>query len=157
MASNYALQTRSGAEDPIFGNYLEQLPLNKLPTKTEIYRNFLYRRESEIERIYQRDKKTVKSIDSTTKTKIYHDIVETLKQIWWNGASIPVREDKVLFMDVKNLITKGSEFVKDSSRVKSLGRDEYLKRKGFDVILDISKCRYVSCGYYSHDFLTKIS
>ena len=143
MASNYALQTRSGAEDPIFGNYLEQLPSNKLPTKTEIYRNFLFRRESEIERLYLRDKKTVKSIDSTSKNKIYHDIVDNLKQIWWIGASIPVREDKALFMDVKNLITKGSEFVKDSSRVKSLGRDEYLKRKGFDVILDISNCRYV--------------
>ena len=140
MAS-YALQTRSASEDPVFGNYLEQLPSNKLPTKTEIYRNFLFRREPEIDRLYQRNKKIVKSIDETTRNKIIHEIVENLKQIWFIGASIPVRDDEVLFIDVKNLITKGSEFSKDLSRVKSLGRDEYLKRKGFDVILDISKCR----------------
>ena len=148
MASKYALQTRSAAEDPTFGNYLEQLSSNKLPTKTEIYRHFLYRRESEIDRIYVRDKKIVKSINSTTKDTIIHGIVENLKQIWWIGASIPVRkEDNVIFIDVKNLITKGSEFAKDSSSVKSLGKDEYLKRKGFDVILDISKCRYVCENY----------
>ena len=154
MASNYALQTRSSAEDPVFGNYLDQLPSNKLPTKTEIYRHFLYKRESKIDRLYQRNKKTVKSIDSTTRNKIVHEIVENLKQIWWIGASIPVREDEVLFIDVKNLITKGSELAKNSSSVKSLGRDEFLKRKGFDVILDISRCRLV--GYCSHDTVWKV-
>ena len=70
-----------------------------------------------------------------------NEIVESLKHIWWNGASIPVRDDTNLFVELKNLITEGSKFAKDSSRVKSLGRDEYLKRKGFDGLFDISKCR----------------
>ena len=159
MASNYALKTRSGAEDPIFGNYLEQLPCNKLPTKSEIYRNFLFRRESEIERLYQRDDKIIKSLDSATKNKIIHELIENLKEIWWNGASIPVRDDKNLFVDVKNMLTEGSQFSKDLTRAISLGKDEYLKRKGFDKILDISKCRYLSVEvteFFCHsDFYVK--
>ena len=144
MASNYALQTRSGAEDPVFGHYLEQLPSNKLPTMSEIYRNFLYRKESEVQRIYQRNKKIIKSIDSTTKNNIINELVENLKTIWWNGASIPVRDDRNLFVETKNLIDKGADFGKDSKTWKSIGKEEYLKRKGFDKIFDISRCRYVS-------------
>ena len=141
MATNYALQTRSASEDPLFGQYLEQLPSHKLPTMTEIYRNFLYRRESEIQRIFQRDGRLVKTLAAKSKIQICHDLVENLKQIWWNGASIPVREDKSLFLDVKKLVDKGSDFVKDSKRIREIGKEEYLKRKEFDKILDISKCR----------------
>ena len=141
MASNYALRTRSGAEDPIFGCYLEQLPCNKLPIKSEIYRNFLFRKESNFERLYQRDNKIIKSLDSTTKNTIIHELVANLKDIWWNRASIPVRDDTNLFVDVKNLITEGSELSKNVSRARSVGKAEYLKTKGFDKILDISKCR----------------
>ena len=145
MASNYALRTRSSAEDPIFGNYLEQLPSNKLPTMTEIYRNFLFRKESEIARLFQRNKKVVKCKDSTTtKNKIITELYQDLKLIWRNGASIPVRDDKNLFVEVKNLIDKGADFAKDSKTWKSIGKEEYLKRKGFDKIFDISRCRYVS-------------
>ena len=144
MASKYALQTRSGAEDPVFGHYLEQLPSNKLPTMSEIYRNYLYRKDSEIQTIYLRNKKIIKSIDSTTKNKIINELIESLKNIWWNGASIPVRDDRNLFVETKNLIDKGADFAKDSKTWKSIGKEEYLKRKGFDRIFDISKCRYVS-------------
>ena len=143
MASNYALKTRSGAEDPIFGNYLEQLPSNKLPNLTEIYRNFLFRRESEIDRLYQRDGKVIKSLDESTKNKIIHQIVANLKQIWWNGANIPVRDDLIIFTRVKNLINESPKLSKSLSSAKKLGNDEFLKRKGYDRILDISKCRYI--------------
>ena len=149
MASNYVLQTRSGSEDPIFGQYLEQLPSNKLPSMTEIYRNFLYRRESEIQRLFQRDGRLVKTLEAKSRNQIVNDLVENLKLIWWNGASIPVRDDKNLFLDVKNLVLEpGSKFVKDSSRIKKIGKEEYLKRKGFDKILDISKCRYKKIHFF---------
>ena len=142
MASNYALQTRSGAEDPIFGTYLEQLPSNKLPTLTEIYRNFLFRRESEFERLYKRNGKIVKSLAETSKNKIANEIIEDLKRIWWTGASIPVRENKGIFVQVKNLIVEGAKLSKSLATAKAIGNDEYLRRNGFDRILDISKCRY---------------
>ena len=142
MASNYALKTRSGAEDPIFGNYLEQLPFNKLPNLTEIYRNYLFRRESEIDRLYQRDGKIVKSLDESTRNKIVYQIIENLKQIWWNGASIPVRDDTNLFVEVKKLIIESAKLSKSLSTAKKMGRDEFLKSKGYDRIFDISKCRY---------------
>ena len=150
MASNYALKTRSGAEDPIFGHFLEQLPFNKLPNSTEIYKNFLFRRESEIDRLYQRNGKIIKSLDETTKNEIYHQIVKDLKQIWWNRASIPVRDDLNLFVAVKNLITAGSKFSKSPTTVQKMGKDEFLKSKGFDKILDISKCRYFEFENQTH-------
>ena len=87
MAS-YVLPTRSSSEDPIFGSYLEVLPSNKLPLKSEIYRNFLYRRESVVQTIFQRNGKLIKKLDSANKNQIVHDLVECLKQIWWNVASI---------------------------------------------------------------------
>ena len=143
MASNYALKTRSGAEDPIFGNYLEQLPFNKLPNLTEIYRNYLFRRESEIDRLYQRNGKIIKSLDESTKNKIVHQIIENLKQIWWNGASIPVRDDQITFTELKKKLTiEAPKFSKSLSTAKKMGKDEFLKSKGYDRIFDISKCRY---------------
>ena len=140
MAS-YVLPTRSSSEDPIFGSYLEHLPSNKLPLKTEIYRNFLYRREPVVQTIFQRNGKLIKKLDSDTKNNIVHDLVACLKEIWWTKASIPVREDLSIFVDVKNLIDKASEFSKDLSTFKKIGREEFFRRKGFDQILDISKCR----------------
>ena len=137
----YALPTRSGSEDPVFGSYLELLPSNKLPSKTEIYRNFLYRREPEIQSIYQRNGKLIKSVDSTTKNKIINDLIASLTQIWWTKASIPVREHKHIFDELKKLLKEAAEFSKDMSTFKKIGREEFLKRKGFDKILDISKCR----------------
>ena len=140
----YALPTRSGSEDPVFGSYLELLPSNKLPSKTEIYRNFLYRRESEIPTIYQRSGnhgKLVKSLDSDTKNKIVNDLIESLTQIWWTKASIPVREHRHIFDEVKKLLKEAAEFSKDMLTFKKVGREEFLKSKGFDKILDISKCR----------------
>ena len=137
----YVLPTRSSSEDPIFGSYLEVLPSNKLPLKTEIYRNFLYRRESVVQTIFQRNGKLIKKLDSANKNQIVHDLVECLKEIWWKKASIPVRDDLNTFVDVKNLIDKASEFSKDMSTFKKVGREEFLQRKGFDKILDISKCR----------------
>ena len=137
----YALPTRSASEDPIFGSYLEHLPSNKLPLKTEIYRNFLYRREPVVQTIFQRNGKLIKKLDSDTKNNIVHDLVACLKEIWWTKASIPVREDLSIFVDVKNLIDKAAEFSKDMSTFKRLGREEFLQKKGFDKILDISKCR----------------
>ena len=142
MASNYALQTRSGAEDPIFGTYLEHLPSNKLPTLTEIYRNFLFRRESEIDRLYKRNGKILKSLTETSKNKIANEIIEDLKNIWWNGASIPVRDDTNLFVEVKKLIKESAKLSKSLSTAKKMGKDEYLKSKGYDRVFDISKCRY---------------
>ena len=140
-SAHYALPTRSSSEDPIFGTYLAQLPQNRLPLMTEIYRNFLYRKESEVSKLFQRGGKLIKTLDSDTKTKLYREITLDLKKVWWTEASIPVKEDKNIQEDVKNLIEKGSKFGKDISQVKSIGRDEFFKRKGFDKILDISKCR----------------
>ena len=140
----YALPTRSGSEDPVFGSYLELLPSNKLPSKTEIYRNFLYRRELEIPTIFQRSGnhgKLIKSLDSDTKNKIVNDLIENLTKIWWTKASIPVREHRHIFDEVKKLVKEAAEFSKDMSIFKKIGREEFLKRKGFDKILDISKCR----------------
>ena len=149
MASNYALQTRSASEDPLFGQYLEQLPSHKLPTMTEIYRNFLYRRESEIQRLFVREGRLVKTLAEKSKIKIYNDLAANLKDVWWNGASIPVKDDNNLYLAVKNLVKTGSEFVKDSKSFKKIGKEEYLKRKGYDKILDISKCRYI-LGFISN-------
>ena len=140
----FALQTRSASEDPVFGSYLENLPSNKLPLKTEIYRNFLYRRESEVQTIFQRSGNhgnLIKKLDYGTKNKIVNDLVKCLIEVWWNKASIPVRDYDNIFVDVKNLIQEGSELSKSMSQFKKLGREEFLKRKGFDKIVDISKCR----------------
>ena len=143
----YALPTRSGSEDPVFGSYLELLPSNKLPSKTEIYRNFLYRRELENPTIFQRSGnhgKLIKLLDTDTKNKIVNDLIESLTQIWWTKASIPVREHRHIFDEIKKLLKEASEFSKDLDKVKVEGRDGYLQRKGFDKILDISKCRCFS-------------
>ena len=140
----YALPTRSASQDPVFGNYLELLPSNKLPLKSEIYRNFLFRRESEVQTIFPRSGNhgnLVKKLDSDTKNKIVNDLVKCLIQIWWNKASIPVRDYDTIFVEVKNLIKAGSELSKSMSTFKKIGREEFLQRKGFDKILDISKCR----------------
>ena len=139
----YALPTRSASEDPIFGQYLDQLPQNKLPLKSEIYRNYLFRRETEFQLLYARDGKIIKSVDETTKNKIVNDIVKTLINIWWTKASIPVREDKHIFDEIKKLLKLATDFSKDTKTIKSIGKEEYLKRKGFDKILDVSKCRYI--------------
>ena len=138
----YALQTRSASEDPIFGHYLDQLPQNKLPLKSEIYRNFLFRRENEFQQLYARNGKIIKALDSDGTNKIVNDLVKSLKHIWWTKASIPVREDKHIFSDIKNnIVDEAKKFVKDSRIKTAAEREEYLKRKGFDRILDISKCR----------------
>ena len=139
----YALPTRSAAEDPIFGHYLEQLPQNKLPLMTEIYRNFLFRRETEFQQIYVRNGKIVKSLDEAGTNRIVNDLVESLKQIWVTKASIPVRDDLHIFTAIKNIVNKAKTFGKDSTRITSKleTQEDYLKRKGFDQILDISKCR----------------
>ena len=134
-------RTRSSTEDPIFGKNLDKFLETKLPLKTEIYRNYLYRREAEFKLVYTRSGKVIKSLDTATKNKIINDLVESLKHIWWTKASIPVREDRVIFVDIKNMLIEGSNFNKDQKSIKIMGKDEYLKRKGFDKILDISKCR----------------
>ena len=146
----YALSTRSASEDPIFGHYLDQLPQNKLPLMTEIYRNFLFRRETEFQQLYVRHGKVIKRLDETTTNKIVNDLVESLKHIWWTKASIPVREDRHIFSDVKKVVTEAKKCAKDSSSIKTAGqREEYLKRKGFDRILDISLCRYFYLNFFT--------
>ena len=138
---HYAGTTQSSSEDPIFGTYLQQLPHSRLPTMTDIYRHFLYLRESEDHISYMRNGKIVKSLTQPARNRIVTNITQELKNIWWNEASIPVREDKNINRDVANLVQQGSEFIKEISQVKEIGREEFLKRKGFTKVLDISKCR----------------
>ena len=138
---HYSGATRSSSEHPIFGTYLHQLPHSRLPTMTDVYRNFLYRRDSEFHLSYVRNGKIVKSLDEPTKNKIKRDMTQELKNIWWNEASIPVKEDKNIHTDIGNVILKGSDFIKEIPQVKQIGSEEFLKRKGFTRILDISKCR----------------
>ena len=145
----YALPTRSASEDPIFGHYLEQLPQNKLPLMTEIYRNFLFRRETEFQQLYVRNGKVIKRLDEDNFNKIVNDMVESLKHIWWSRASIPVREDKHIFSDLKKFVKEAKKCVKDSSIKTAAQKEEYLKRKGFDRILDISLCRYFYLNFFT--------
>ena len=139
----YALSTRSASEDPLFGHYLDQLPQNKLPLMTEIYKNFLFRRETEFQQLYVRHGKVIKRLDEDNFNKIVNDMVESLKHIWWSRASIPVREDKHIFSDLKKFVKEAKKCVKDSSIKTTDQIEAYLKRKGFDRILDISLCRYI--------------
>ena len=80
--------------------------------------------------------KLIKLLDSDIKDKIVNDLIESLTQIQWTKASIPVGEHKHIFDDLKKLLKEASEF----SKIKVQGRNGYLHRKGFDKILDISKC-----------------
>ena len=138
-----SVSTRSSNQDPIFGTFLDKLPQNQLPNKTEIYRNYLYRRELEFHKVFQRDGKTIKAVDADTKTKIVNDIVRDLKFVWWDRASIPVRDDRNIYQDIMNILVDASKFVKDISTIRQKGPNEYLKKNGFFKVLDISKCRYV--------------
>ena len=140
----YARSTRSTMSDPIFGAYLDRLPMSRLPTMTEIYRNFLHRKESEFHLIYSRGDKVVKSLDQNTKNKIIKEMAIDLKAIWWTEASIPVKDDGHIREDIRKLVEAGAKLSKDTSQAKKLGNEEFLKRKGFSTILDISKCRYLS-------------
>ena len=59
-----AASTRSSTEDPLFGQYLDKLPVHQLPIEIEVVRHYLHLREieNEFDSSYMRSGKLIKVV-----------------------------------------------------------------------------------------------
>ena len=97
-------RTRSATEDEVFGQFLDKLPENHLPSRIEVARHILFRRDRDCDSSFMRSGKLIKSLKPATKLRIIHDICEKLIYIWKEKASIPVKSNRAIERNIETLM-----------------------------------------------------
>ena len=142
--------TRSATEDEVFGQFLDKLPENHLPSRIEVARHILFRRDRDCDSSFMRSGKLIKSLKPATKLRIIHDICEKLIYIWQEKASIPVKSNRAIERNIETLMdeilscSKDINSFKGSHGNKPDWKIEFIRAKGFLSLFDISLCQCFS-------------
>ena len=144
--SSSTRQTRSATEDSLFGQLLPTLPKDQLPKKLEIVRHFLYRKDKEFDKIYVRNGKEIKQLNTDTKSKIIKEISEDLANTWWTEANIPVKSSRSIEQNVESLIDYATKELRNKpysgkNAESADWKETFYNTRGLNQILDIGLCQ----------------